>query len=204
MRWAFRAAASTARRSPIASPNHSSCALRWRAPAATSSPPCATRPGCCARAPSRCRSSWWWRRPTSRARWWSNCSPLEQQARQEREQRLLDQSQANKELVRNLAHEIRNPLGGIRGAAQLLETGGPGPGPEGVHPRHRARGRPAAGAGRSAAAAAPAPAAGGRRQHPRGLRAGALAGAGRVPHGACRWCATTTPRCRSSAATASS
>ncbi|WBY01083.1 nitrogen regulation protein NR(II) [Ramlibacter tataouinensis] len=47
--------------------------------------------------------------------------PLEQQARQEREQRLLDQSQANKELVRNLAHEIRNPLGGIRGAAQLLE-----------------------------------------------------------------------------------
>ncbi len=47
--------------------------------------------------------------------------PLEQQARQEREQRLLDQSQANKELVRNLAHEIRNPLGGIRGSAQLLE-----------------------------------------------------------------------------------
>jgi two-component system nitrogen regulation sensor histidine kinase GlnL len=28
--------------------------------------------------------------------------------------------QANKELVRNLAHEIKNPLGGIRGAAQLL------------------------------------------------------------------------------------
>jgi len=33
----------------------------------------------------------------------------------------LDQSQANKELIRNLAHEIKNPLGGIRGAAQLLE-----------------------------------------------------------------------------------
>jgi two-component system nitrogen regulation sensor histidine kinase GlnL len=30
------------------------------------------------------------------------------------------QAQANKELVRNLAHEIKNPLGGIRGAAQLL------------------------------------------------------------------------------------
>jgi two-component system nitrogen regulation sensor histidine kinase GlnL len=28
---------------------------------------------------------------------------------------------ANKELIRNLAHEIKNPLGGIRGAAQLLE-----------------------------------------------------------------------------------
>jgi two-component system nitrogen regulation sensor histidine kinase GlnL len=38
-----------------------------------------------------------------------------------REERLLDQSQANKELIRNLAHEIKNPLGGIRGAAQLLE-----------------------------------------------------------------------------------
>jgi two-component system, NtrC family, nitrogen regulation sensor histidine kinase GlnL len=47
--------------------------------------------------------------------------PLEQQNRQEREERLFDQSQANKELVRNLAHEIKNPLGGIRGAAQLLQ-----------------------------------------------------------------------------------
>ena len=47
--------------------------------------------------------------------------PLEQQARQEREERQLDQAQANKELIRNLAHEIKNPLGGIRGAAQLLE-----------------------------------------------------------------------------------
>lgn len=44
-----------------------------------------------------------------------------QQLRQERENRLVDQNQANKELVRNLAHEIKNPLGGIRGAAQLLE-----------------------------------------------------------------------------------
>ncbi len=48
-------------------------------------------------------------------------SPLEQQARQEREERLLGQAQANKELIRNLAHEIKNPLGGIRGAAQLLQ-----------------------------------------------------------------------------------
>lgn len=47
--------------------------------------------------------------------------PLEQQARQEREERLIDQALANKELIRNLAHEIKNPLGGIRGAAQLLE-----------------------------------------------------------------------------------
>jgi two-component system, NtrC family, nitrogen regulation sensor histidine kinase GlnL len=34
---------------------------------------------------------------------------------------MLDQSQANRELIRNLAHEIKNPLGGIRGAAQLLD-----------------------------------------------------------------------------------
>jgi two-component system nitrogen regulation sensor histidine kinase GlnL len=47
--------------------------------------------------------------------------PLEAQARQDREERMLDQAQANKELIRNLAHEIKNPLGGIRGAAQLLE-----------------------------------------------------------------------------------
>ncbi|MFM2112027.1 MAG: hypothetical protein RLZZ271_687 [Pseudomonadota bacterium] len=46
---------------------------------------------------------------------------LEQQSRQEREERLIDQAQANKELIRNLAHEIKNPLGGIRGAAQLLQ-----------------------------------------------------------------------------------
>jgi len=46
---------------------------------------------------------------------------LEQQTRQDREERALDQAQANKELIRNLAHEIKNPLGGIRGAAQLLE-----------------------------------------------------------------------------------
>jgi len=47
--------------------------------------------------------------------------PLEQQARQDREERLREQAQAHKELIRNLAHEIKNPLGGIRGAAQLLE-----------------------------------------------------------------------------------
>jgi two-component system nitrogen regulation sensor histidine kinase GlnL len=34
---------------------------------------------------------------------------------------LAEQAQTNKELIRNLAHEIKNPLGGIRGAAQLLE-----------------------------------------------------------------------------------
>ena len=38
-----------------------------------------------------------------------------------REEQMHDQTQANRLLLRNLAHEIKNPLGGIRGAAQLLE-----------------------------------------------------------------------------------
>lgn len=38
-----------------------------------------------------------------------------------REEQMMDQTQANRLLLRNLAHEIKNPLGGIRGAAQLLE-----------------------------------------------------------------------------------
>jgi len=46
---------------------------------------------------------------------------MEQQLKIEREERMLLQQHANRELIRNLAHEIKNPLGGIRGAAQLLE-----------------------------------------------------------------------------------
>ncbi len=39
-----------------------------------------------------------------------------------REEQVMAQSQASQTLLRQLAHEIRNPLGGIRGAAQLLEA----------------------------------------------------------------------------------
>ena len=46
---------------------------------------------------------------------------LEQQLKIAREAKLAEQQEANRELIRNLAHEIKNPLGGIRGAAQLLE-----------------------------------------------------------------------------------
>ena len=46
---------------------------------------------------------------------------LQQQLKIAREAKMLEQQQANRELIRNLAHEIKNPLGGIRGAAQLLE-----------------------------------------------------------------------------------
>ena len=47
---------------------------------------------------------------------------ISQQSRLEREEQWHNQAQANKELIRNLAHEIKNPLGGIRGAAQLLHA----------------------------------------------------------------------------------
>jgi two-component system nitrogen regulation sensor histidine kinase GlnL len=46
---------------------------------------------------------------------------IEQQLKVSREEHNLDLSEANRRLLRNLAHEIKNPLGGIRGAAQLLE-----------------------------------------------------------------------------------
>jgi two-component system, NtrC family, nitrogen regulation sensor histidine kinase GlnL len=48
-------------------------------------------------------------------------SPLHQQLRIAREERLMDQSAQTRELIRNLAHEIKNPLGALRGAAQLLD-----------------------------------------------------------------------------------
>ena len=41
--------------------------------------------------------------------------------RVEQEELLITQQEANRALVRGLAHEIKNPLGGLRGAAQLLE-----------------------------------------------------------------------------------
>ena len=48
--------------------------------------------------------------------------PINAQLRVAREELLLQQQQANRELIRNLAHEIKNPLGGIRGSAQLLQS----------------------------------------------------------------------------------
>lgn len=48
-------------------------------------------------------------------------TPLHQQLRIAREERLMDQSAQTRELIRNLAHEIKNPLGALRGAAQLLD-----------------------------------------------------------------------------------
>jgi len=47
--------------------------------------------------------------------------PIDRPLKLAREEQMLDQTQSNRLLLRNLAHEIKNPLGGIRGAAQLLE-----------------------------------------------------------------------------------
>lgn len=47
---------------------------------------------------------------------------VDRQLRITREEHLISQHQATQALLRGLAHEIKNPLGGLRGAAQLLES----------------------------------------------------------------------------------
>ncbi|MGB9428436.1 MAG: nitrogen regulation protein NR(II) [Gammaproteobacteria bacterium] len=47
-------------------------------------------------------------------------TPLDRHLRITREAALTEQSTFNRTLTGNLAHEIKNPLGGLRGAAQLL------------------------------------------------------------------------------------
>jgi two-component system nitrogen regulation sensor histidine kinase GlnL len=46
---------------------------------------------------------------------------VDRQLRISREENLIAQHHATRAVVRGLAHEIKNPLGGLRGAAQLLE-----------------------------------------------------------------------------------
>lgn len=46
---------------------------------------------------------------------------VELQRRMDKDMEQYSQQEAARELVRDLAHEIKNPLGGLRGAAQLLE-----------------------------------------------------------------------------------
>jgi two-component system nitrogen regulation sensor histidine kinase GlnL len=52
---------------------------------------------------------------------------VDRQLRITREEHLLSQHHATQALIRGLAHEIKNPLGGLRGAAQLLEHELPDP-----------------------------------------------------------------------------
>jgi two-component system nitrogen regulation sensor histidine kinase GlnL len=53
---------------------------------------------------------------------------VDRQLRIAREEYLISQHHATQALLRGLAHEIKNPLGGLRGAAQLLERELPEPG----------------------------------------------------------------------------
>lgn len=46
---------------------------------------------------------------------------VDRQLRITRDEHLMAQQQATRELLRGLSHEVKNPLGGLRGAAQLLE-----------------------------------------------------------------------------------
>lgn len=52
---------------------------------------------------------------------------VDRQLRIAREEHLIAQHHATQALLRGLAHEIKNPLGGLRGAAQLLERELPSP-----------------------------------------------------------------------------
>lgn len=52
---------------------------------------------------------------------------IDQQKKISKEMQQVAQQQAARDLVRSLAHEIKNPLGGLRGAAQLLEKELPDP-----------------------------------------------------------------------------
>ena len=54
--------------------------------------------------------------------------PLDRQLRILREDYLLQEQRATQSMLRGLAHEVKNPLGGLRGAAQLLESELPDPG----------------------------------------------------------------------------
>ncbi len=47
---------------------------------------------------------------------------IDRHLRISREERLINQQAVTRDVVRGLAHEIKNPLGGLRGAAQLLEA----------------------------------------------------------------------------------
>ena len=54
-------------------------------------------------------------------------SGLDGPMRVAREDALMSQSESSRMLLRGLAHEVKNPLGGLRGAAQLLEAELPDP-----------------------------------------------------------------------------
>jgi two-component system nitrogen regulation sensor histidine kinase GlnL len=59
--------------------------------------------------------------PTGKDRLIVELMQVDRLMRLAREEERIDRHAANRELLRGLAHEIKNPLGGLRGAAQLLD-----------------------------------------------------------------------------------
>ena len=59
--------------------------------------------------------------PPERARLLVEMTDVTRRSRISRENALIIQHGAGRQMIRQLAHEIKNPLGGLRGAAQLLE-----------------------------------------------------------------------------------
>ena len=53
--------------------------------------------------------------------------PVDRWLRITRDEQRVEQQEVTQEILRGLAHEIKNPLGGLRGAAQLLERELPSP-----------------------------------------------------------------------------
>jgi two-component system nitrogen regulation sensor histidine kinase GlnL len=68
-----------------------------------------------------CMVSAWWRSQAEPAGVVLELVSNERQQRIQAEENRLLQNQISTALMRGLAHEVKNPLGGIRGAAQLLE-----------------------------------------------------------------------------------
>ena len=59
--------------------------------------------------------------PPERPRLLVEMTDVTRRSRINRENALIIQHGAGRQMIRQLAHEIKNPLGGLRGAAQLLE-----------------------------------------------------------------------------------
>ena len=104
---------------------------------------------------------------------------IEQRVLADRSHRLVEEIEAHRELLRNLAHEVKNPLGGLRGAASCWRPSCPmrrWP----STPGHHFRSRPPAGAGGPPERTAARTAERAAGEHPRDLRARLRADTGRV------------------------
>lgn len=60
-------------------------------------------------------------------------APMDNQRRLSQEQLQHAQQVAARDLVRGLAHEIKNPLGGLRGAAPAAQQSAARPGANGIY-----------------------------------------------------------------------